>query len=212
MGGGFVLFGIGGDVQGGLADIFTGGKSGDAEDGNPLVEDRAEQAEKRLRTNPRDAAALKDLTRARFQLASGAADPNTGAYGPAAKADLQRSSDAWERLLRLNPERPDTSLARQMLQVYGPFALNQPAKGAKAAEILTQAQPTSATFLQLAQFARFAKQDRKAELAGRRAVDLAPKDERKLIREQLKQLEAAGKGGGSAAGGAPPAAGGSGGR
>ncbi|HEX8206984.1 MAG TPA: hypothetical protein VF587_13065, partial [Solirubrobacteraceae bacterium] len=52
MGGGLVLFGIGGDVQGGLVDAFS--ENGGT--GNGQIDDLVESAEERTTANPRDPA------------------------------------------------------------------------------------------------------------------------------------------------------------
>lgn len=211
MGGGLVLFGIGGDVQGGLFDAFS--DRSDTGGGNPITERRLETAEKRLKTNPNDPAALAELTRARFQLAGDDVDPNTGVYLPGAKPDLSAASGAWERYLASDPEPVDPSLARVMIQVYA-FGLNQPAKASQAAEVVAEADPSSPTFLAFAQYAALAGQKRKADLAGKRAVALAPKPQQKRVKENLEGLEAqiaaqqAGAGGGAASGAGGAAAGG----
>lgn len=225
MGGGLVLFGIGGDVQGGLFDAFS--DRSDTGNANPITERRLESAEERLRANPNDQQALADLTRARFQLAGDDVDPNTGVYLPDARPDLRAAAAAWERYLATNPMPPDPSLARVMIQVFG-FGLNQPAKAAQAAEIVAEDDPSSATYLALAQYAALAGQKRKADLAGKRAIALAPPKQRKRVKENVQALEAAvaaqaaqgagGSGGGGAsapgggalAPGGPPAPGGGG--
>ena len=223
MGGGLVLFGIGGEVQGGLFDAFS--DRNDSGGGNPITERRLETAEKRLKTQPNDPAALAELTRARFQLAGDDVDPNTGVYQAKAKPDLEAASNAWGRYLATDPEPVDPSLARVMIQVYA-FGLNQPAKASQAAEIVAEADPTSATFLAYAQYAALAGQERKADLAGKRAIALAPKPQQKRVKENIKTLEAqvaaqkagagaasggAGAAGGGLAPGAPPPSGGGGG-
>nr|MDQ4041764.1 hypothetical protein [Actinomycetota bacterium] len=55
------------------------------------------------------------------------------------------------------------------------------------AETVADARPSSQTFYQLAVFAFAAGQNRKAELAGRRAVELAPEDQRKLVKSQVDE-------------------------
>ena len=92
MGGGLVLFGIGGEVQGGLLDAFTGENSGNQ--GNPVVERRLKTAEARLKANPNDQQALEDVARSRFQLAGNDVDPNTGLYGKDARRDLEAAAQA----------------------------------------------------------------------------------------------------------------------
>jgi hypothetical protein len=208
MGGGLVLFGIGGDVSGGLFDAFS--DRSDSGSGNPIVERRLDQAEAALQRNPNDQAALAALARARFQLAGTDTDPTTGVYGVEGRVELRRAADAWERYLRTNPDPPNLSLARVMLQVYSEFGLNQPAQAVKAAEIVAEQDQSSSSFLQLARYAALAKQDRKAKLAGRRAIALAPEAQRNTVRKQVKALEqaakaqqAAGGAGGAAPGGSP---------
>src|SRR5919202_1024269 len=75
MGGGLVLFGIGGGTNGGLLDAFKGGGGGSK--GNSLVEKEIERAQQRLRVNPRDEGALKLVVRDNYQLAAATADPQT---------------------------------------------------------------------------------------------------------------------------------------
>ncbi len=148
------------------------------------------------------------------QLAGDDADPNTGLYGPKARPDLRAAAESWERYLRTDPQPPDASLARVMLQVYGEFGLNQPPKAAQAADVVAQADESSSAFLTLARYASLAKQSRKADLAGRRAIALAPDSQRKVVKEQVKAIDAqaaaqaAGAGGAGAGGGAAGAGGG----
>src|SRR5918997_6479464 len=67
MGGGLVLFGIGGDVSGGLVDAITERGSGD--DGSDRFRDQEKAALARTKANPQDAPAWAAFARARFQLA-----------------------------------------------------------------------------------------------------------------------------------------------
>jgi hypothetical protein len=181
MGGGLVLFGIGGDVSGGLFDAFNGGSGG----GNSLVQKRIDRAEGRLQKNRRDVVALKEIVRSSYQLAAQNADQQTGAFQKDARGDLQRAASAWERYLALNPKRPDPGLAQIMMQVYS-IGLNQPAKAATAAEFVIDARPSAQAYLALTQYAAAAGQKRKADLAGKKAIELAPKDQRKAARQAVK--------------------------
>ena len=71
MGGGLVLFGIGGSVSGGLFDALglTDGSSGSATGGRDTLEDVEKRAAAQVRANPRNAPAWAELARTRFQLA-----------------------------------------------------------------------------------------------------------------------------------------------
>ena len=189
MGGGLVLFGIGGDVSGGLFDAFSERRSSGG-DGSALVEQRIERANTRLKANPKDGAALKEIVRARYQLASQSANPDTGAFGGPARAQLRQAGRAWERYLALDPDPPDAGLASLMVQAYGEGGLNQPARAVRAAEIVAEARPSAQAFLLLTRYASLAGQTRTADLAGQRAVELAPRDQRTLVRQQVEQAKA----------------------
>src|SRR5436305_9035311 len=103
MGAGLVLFGIGSSTNGGLGDLFSGG--GGSNKGNTVVQKKIDAAEKQLQVNPRNAAALGDVIRGRYQLASTSADPNTGVFSKDARGDLQQAADTWQRYLATNPKK-----------------------------------------------------------------------------------------------------------
>jgi hypothetical protein len=189
MGGGLVLFGIGGDVSGGLFDAFSD-RQGNVSNADDTFEERRDQARERLQRNPRDQEALKALVRANYQLASSAAGQAT-AFPPEAQDDLRAAAAAWERYLALDPDPLDESLANLMLQAYGPGALNQLDKAVDTAETLARADQTSQSYLRLVQYASLAGDSRTADLAGKRAIDLAPRDQRSTVRDQVEQAKAA---------------------
>jgi tetratricopeptide (TPR) repeat protein len=184
MGGGLVLFGIGGDVSGGLFDAFSDRSSS----GSNIIEERIDENEQKLETDPKNARALKEIASDWYNLANDEADPNTRQFTEEGKQRLAESAAAWQRYLDLDPKNPDPGLASLMLNVYGPPGLNKPAEAAEAAEILTAAQPRNAqAYLQLATYAALAGQDRKADLAGQKAVELAPKDQRSTVKQLVEQ-------------------------
>jgi hypothetical protein len=212
MGGGLVLFGIGsGTISGGLFDAIGLGGGNSPNTSNPLerIED---QAERRVRTSPDDAAAWAALARARYQLAGQGEnyDQARGTFTAKGRRQLSQAAQAWERHLALAGSRPDPAVARFMVQAYGPAGLNEPAKGVRAAEVVAEAQPSSQTYFQLAVYAYAAGQTRKGDLAGARAVQLAPADQRAAVKSQVDAAKQQGgfpRQGGGAAPGAPPGAG-----
>src|SRR4030081_3327403 len=173
MGGGLVFFGIGGSTSGGLFDAFKGGGSGGSSD---TFSKQATQAEKTVKVNPNDAAAWGVLARARFQQAGqgDSYDQQTSQFTDKGKTQLQQSATAWEHYLALNPSKPDDALASLMVQVYSPSALNQPAKGVKAAQIVTAVRPSAQTFYTLAVFAYAAGDKRTGDLAAAKTLSLTP--------------------------------------
>jgi hypothetical protein len=191
MGGGLVLFGIGGDVSGGLVDAFKGGRNPGG-GSNDIVEKRIDSLEKRVKRNPKDQGALKELARANYQLAGAQADRQTGEFGDDAKDELSAAADAWKRYLALEPRKPDGSLAQLMVQVYGELGLNQAEQASEAAEIVADTRPSAQAYVLLTRYAALAGQTRKAELAGKRAVELASSAERSTVKDLVKQAKAVG--------------------
>lgn len=218
MGAGLVLFGIGSSVQGGLGDLFSGGGGG-SNQGDKIVKDRIETAEKQLQTNPRNVAALGAVIRGHYQLATANADPNTGEFSNDAREDLQKTVDAWQRYIATEPKKPDIGLARVSVQAYSGLAQlgsdDQSATqrywagAAEATELIAGAQPNPANYVALVQYATLAGQTNKADLAGKKAISVAPKSQRKTVEQQVNAAKAsatsqAGGGGAAAPSGAAP--------
>jgi len=187
LGGGLVLFGIGGDVSGGLADIFNNGNSGD--DGNTQLEQRIDRQQERLKASPENAAVLAELVRLNYQVASSQIAEGGSAFPAAAKDELRRTGAYWERYVDATEGEPSPSLARLALQAYAPEALNQPDKAKEAVRIIAADANDTQTYLLLVQYATTAKDTRLANLAGQKAVDLAPKNVRKQVEKQVAQLK-----------------------
>jgi hypothetical protein len=189
MGGGLVLFGIGGSVSGGLVDAITGSSGGST--GNGAYEKRVNQMVAQTRTHPKDAAAWADLARARFQLASTSdnLDQANGTWTASGKKVLVGAAAAWQRHLELAGDKPDDGVAGLMVQAYSSAGLNQPQKAVDAQEVITQARPTSATFANLAVLAYQAGNTRTGDLAAKKALSLSDKDLRGNLKSQLDQAK-----------------------
>jgi tetratricopeptide (TPR) repeat protein len=188
MGGGLVLFGIGGATSGGLVDAIQG-NSGSV-NANDVFEKRVAALEKRVQANPRDAAAWNEMASLRFSVAGTGEnyDQTQRLYTTKGKAELRRAADAWRRYLALNPPKPDASTAAKMVQALGTDGLRQYPDAVKAMEIVIDNRPaTYQLYAQLAVLAHGAKQTRKATLSEDKAVELAPKDQRKAVRDAIKQ-------------------------
>jgi hypothetical protein len=199
MGAGLVLFGIGSSVNGGLSDLFSGGSGSNTAD--KTIQKRIDTAQKQLTVNPKNTAALAEVIRGHYQLATANADPNTGAFSTAARKDLLAAGDAWQRYVATNPKKPDTGLARVMVQAYTGLAQGATAQtdaskqwagAAGATELIAADQQTPANYIALVQYATLAGQTGKADLAGKKAISLAPKSQRKTITQQVASAKAAG--------------------
>lgn len=182
MGGGLVLFGIGGDVQGGLFDAFKG----DGQAVEDIFSERVGAAEKRTAANPTDAAAWAALAKLRFQQAGTGENFNqaTGQFSSGGKAELRKSARAWETYLDLKPKKVDDSVASLMVQAY--LSLNELDDAVGAMEIVVEnREATPQLYAQLATYAFAAGQTRKGDLAGKKALELAPKEDREQIKAQI---------------------------
>ena len=185
LGGGLILFGIGGDTQGGLVDAFTGDNK---DNSGGIYADRVEAAEKRVQANRQDAAAWAALAKAQYQRVSAEEyDQNAGGFTEQGRRDLGAVRRSWTEYLKRNPQTPDDSLAIQMVQVLGPGGLEDYPAAVRAMEIVTeQRDPATGLYQQLATLAYAAGQNRKGDLAADRAVELAPKEDRASIEQNLE--------------------------
>ncbi len=188
LGGGLVFFGIGGDVQGGLFDAFSGGRGG-GDDSNSAIEKRVKSNEKRVKANPDDEAARKELVRGYYQLATAQSPGSGGGFGKEAQDELRAAAANWEAYLRLEPDKPDASLGRTALQLYDPKVLNKPTEAKQAAQLIARVEDSSDAYLNLVQYATLAGDTRTADLAAQKAVDLAPKKDKKAVRRAAAKLK-----------------------
>lgn len=205
---GLVGAGIGSDVSGGVFDIFTGGDSGNVSDANKAVQKRIDRANDKLKTNPKDQAALVEVIRGHYSLAATDASPEDGSFGEDGKKELTKAGEAWTRYLATKPEQVDPALATLMTTVYGQLGLNKPKEATEAAEIVAQERNDASSYVQLVQFAILAGQQRKADLAAEKALELAPEGERDTVKQLIEQAKGAGASGGQGGAGQQPAPGG----
>jgi hypothetical protein len=188
MGGGLVLFGIGGDVSGGLFDAFSERSGGGSTSGQ--LEDRVDRLEQRLADNPRSEATLKALVRDNHALAGAQLPSGAVQYPEDAMDELRQAAQYWQRYLEVEDGKPDASLARLALTLYDQNALNQPAQAVVAMRIVAESANDFQSYLALVQRAAAANDTRTADLAAQKAVDLAPKRLRKQVKKQAEQLKA----------------------
>jgi hypothetical protein len=187
MGGGLVLFGIGGDVSGGLFDAFS--DRSDSGGGSPIVEKRVEENEKKLQASPNDAALLRALVQDQYSLATTKTPSGSTGFTKEARVNLRKADAYWQRYLEAAGDKPDPSLANFAVQFYDPTALNKPKEALEAATIVARADNDAASYLRVVQYAALAGDKRTANLAATKAVDLAPKNQRKAVKAQAEAFK-----------------------
>jgi hypothetical protein len=188
MGGGLVLFGIGGGgaLPGGLVDAITQGGSGD--DSADRFREQEQAASARARANPTDAALWAAVARARFNLANSGenVDQSTGNYTDAGAEQLRAAGRAWEEHVELAGDNPDSRVASLMVQGYA--GLGEMEKATAAQEIIAEDRNSAGAYATLAQLAYQAGQLRKGDLARDRALELTEPDMREALKGQLDSV------------------------
>jgi translation initiation factor 2B subunit (eIF-2B alpha/beta/delta family) len=187
MGGGLVLFGVGGSVSGGLLDAFKGGGGGSS--GDSALRDKVKKEEERLAKTPQSAVVLQNLVRDYYSLATSQRQSGTIGFPDDAKDELQKAADYWQRYTTTVKGDPSPEAARYALQVYDVSALNKPKEAQTAAAILAKDSNDTASYLRLVSYAALAGDKRTADLAAKKAVDLAPKAQRKQVKQQAEALK-----------------------
>ncbi|MGB6425932.1 MAG: hypothetical protein WBF18_11700 [Solirubrobacterales bacterium] len=206
LGGGLVLFGIGGDANGGLGDLL-GISSNSGSDGSTEFNDEVEAAESRLATDPENPAALLSL--ARYSYLNGQQslevdeEQGTQVVTDEARTDFEASIDAWERYLKANKGQPDASVATLIFRAYtsvafdstSPVTIQRRLDGAQdAAAVIAAERPGPTSFLDLASLAYLAGDTKTADKAAKQALAALPDDTgRPALKSQLESAEQQGK-------------------
>src|SRR4030095_16529202 len=113
MGGGLVLFGIGGDVSGGLLDAFKGGGG---QSGDSALQDRIDKQEERLQANPQSQVVLANLVRDYYSLASGQRDSSSVGFPEGAKDALRKAGVYCQRYYTV-ADKPSPDVAGYAAQI-----------------------------------------------------------------------------------------------
>ena len=191
MGGGLVLFGIGGSgaLSGGLLDAITE-SSGGTGDGNDRFRTLEQQAVAKARQDP-TAANWAAVARARFNLAQTGefVDQSTGNYTDAGAEMLRSAGRAWDESVELADGSPDPRVASLMVQAYA--GIGELDKAATAQEIIAEDRNSAGAYATLAQIAYQAGQTRKGDLARGKALELTDPDMREALKGQLDQAKQA---------------------
>jgi hypothetical protein len=194
---GLIGAGIGSSTSGGLFDAITGGGGSGTSSADKTIQKRIDAAQRRVQLNPKDESSYALIVRSHYQLAT-AHSSQQGVFDTKGVAQLQQAATAWNQYVNA-AKKPDPSLAILMIQAYGGLAQSKKsaqdqkpylAGAADAAELVATARPSVNGYLQLVQYATLAGQTRKATLAGDQAVALAPKSQKKAVKQQLASIKA----------------------
>jgi hypothetical protein len=121
MAGGLILFGVGaGNGNGGFLNSLTGNGSGGNSVQNSAADAALKTAEKKVRANPKSAAAWEALTQARYEAAESGKNYNSTSdtFTASGKAELTQVLAAWEKYSSLVKGKPDESTVVLAARVY----------------------------------------------------------------------------------------------
>ncbi len=94
--------------------------------------------------------------------------------------------------MALNPSKPDLTVAQEMLLVYVPTGLNQPAQNVQLLQqvVIPNKPPSASWYGDLATFAYQANNRRVGDLASEKTVALTPSSQRSTVKHQLEKIKA----------------------
>jgi hypothetical protein len=194
MGVGLVGFGIGGGFGGGGLLNAASEKEGSSA---ASFSSQIKKYEKLTKQQPTNVAAWEKLTAAQLHEAGGEAYvSSSGQLTSKGRALFAATGRSWESYLALNPPKPSTELAKEMVRVFGEEGLNQPASAVQVLQVVVAAEPKNASYYAaLAQYAYRAKNPRVGDLASAKAVALAPSTDRTRVKTELEAAKKAVNGG-----------------
>jgi tetratricopeptide (TPR) repeat protein len=198
IGGGLVLFGIGGAGSGGLLDAV--GIGGGSSSSSSNYQDQIDKANEALQSNPKNERALLQL--ARYEFLKGQEERDIGDNGQYQLTEgtitaYEDAAVAWQRYLATKPKDPNDDVAGLMVQVYPLLYTDDTAQQQQildhlvtAAQIVAEARPALGTYQDLATYAYYAQNDAVAKDAAKKAIAEAPDpNTRKQIEQALKQAQ-----------------------
>ncbi|HYN90310.1 MAG TPA: hypothetical protein VER75_00210, partial [Thermoleophilaceae bacterium] len=164
-------------------------KGGGGGNGDSALRDRVERQEERLAKSPQNEAVLQNLIRDYYSLATSQRQSGTIGFPDDAKDELRKAGAYWQRYAKAVNGDPSADSARYALQVYDAGALNRPKEAQRAGAIIAKDANDVASYLRLVSYAALAGDTRTADLAAKKAVELAPKAQRKLVKKQAEALK-----------------------
>jgi hypothetical protein len=206
IGGGLVLFGVGGGS--GSTGILSGlGQNGNGSaSGLALLDKAAEKAKRTAQANPASDADWAMYVFDVYRIANSPEDlvatsTTSEAYTQAGAKELKILTTAWKHYIALAPAHPDVTLANAIEDTFGPNGVHEYVTAESADELLVQAEPNSAhAWADLAADAYYAHEVDRAEIAQAKAIQLAPKSERLQLKSYLDAIAAKAEGSTGASG------------
>jgi hypothetical protein len=202
LGGGLVVFGIGGDAPGGLGDAVGIGNSA-SQTGNTDYDGQIEQAEAKLQQEPRNRQAMLTIARYQYLAAQQTLNEEGGEISEGALTRFEAAVDAWEQYLQATNEgKRDDGVASLILQAY-PFSISENdtpvaigrtySRAAQTAQVIADNRPSAPAFLEVARYAYAAGDDELAEKSAAEARRLVDDSQRQTLQGELQRAKRQGE-------------------
>jgi hypothetical protein len=185
---GLVGFGIGGGFgSGGLLNAANNNEGS----GGAGYSSEIKKYKKVVAQQPTNLAAWEGLIKAQLHQAGNEGYvTHTGELTSKGRKLYSEIAQSWSQYLALHPPRPNLEVTKQMLTVYGEEGLNQPNAVVEAAQIAVAAEPNNSFYFRvLAEYAYKTHNVSVGDLAARRAVSLAPAEQRARLRTGLAEIK-----------------------
>jgi hypothetical protein len=192
MGGGLVLFGIGGNTSGGLVDAITG-NGGNANSGAKAYRENRDEARAAIQADRGNDEAWLDLITSYSALARSTDDYDSTnrTYDAEGKDYLRQSVKAYNDYEATKPDDRNVRGQAASLALNAYAALGETQGAVDAAEVYAEVKNTPQAYAVFADYAYREGQERKGELAGQKALSLSDKTLRPQIKASLDQSKQA---------------------
>lgn len=187
IGGGLVLFGVGGGFGG--TGILSANSENGGSGGGTSYKSQVAKYRKQTAKKPADAAAWEGLTSALLHQAGQETGEST-TISRGVHELYEQAGESWSRYVALHPAKPNSELAQRMLIVYSSEGLNKPAQAVEVLQAIVESRPTATYYTELARYAYKAKETRVGDLAAEKAVALAPAEEKARFKTYLAEIKA----------------------
>jgi len=185
---GLVGFGIGGGFgSGGLLNAANNNEGS----GGAGYSSEIKKYKKVVAQQPTNLAAWEALLKAQLHQAGNEGYvTRTGELTSKGRKLYSEIAQSWSQYLAQHPRRPNLEVTKQMLTVFGEEGLNQPSAGVQAAQIAVAAEPNNSFYFRvLAEYAYKTHNVSVGDLAAKRAVILAPAEQRARLRIGLAEVK-----------------------
>jgi hypothetical protein len=179
--------------------------SGSGTSGSSVLNDQAEEIEKKLAKDPKNEQLLARDVRARYSAGNSSlqTDPSTGQTAVTEDAidQYNRAGDAWQRYLAVAGDKADPNIANLASKALTSTITTQTPvvviesnlkAAVEAQQIAADARPSLGSYATLAQLAYFAGDTATGDEASDKARAEAPKTQIKPLQESLKQYKKGG--------------------